>query len=459
MITDEHFDIEEISKDERFRNVRNEELDVAEIRKYFRNGIVPKSPEIFEDSLIDEVDEDIKTLLDLAVTRISLNQSIKEIVKYIKILEIEKDLKQQGYTKYEQESKYKDGNPYILSVKEKLKDENKTLDLSGVNIEDIKHTDVNIENIKHTDVNNTLDLSGVNIGNIKYNEDKYSDSPEVANSDLNLTELNIIKEYFKDRKIPKSSQNIDEYLVDPSISSIIKDLLGVIVARLNRGQSIRKFFTWLEQETKEPFLEDIIKSVDKSAHERQVKEFGEQHPDLFERFKPINLNNNDNEKVDKIYPEVENTTKEISSKVQFPSELERRNTSRDVTGRNIYDILTYEEKVNFLILNPEYTLDNLPKEFFNINELIRLEKEYPDLAKHRHEGEMVYPYNYLDQNSEEQPSEEIRDKELMFKLFPHNPDTLKYVDEDLKKIHSVEDLKKMYSVGDVEENIIPGKIK
>ena len=436
MMTDEHFDMEEISKDERFRNVRNEELDVAEIRKYFRNGIVPKSPEIFEDSLIDEVDEDIKTLLDLAITRISLNQSIKEIVKYIKILEIEKDLKQQGYTKYEQESKYKDGNPYILSVKEKLKDENKTLDLSGVNI----------ENIKHTDVNNTLDLSGVNIGNIKYNEDKYSDSPEVANSDLNLTELNIIKEYFKDRKIPKSSQNIDEYLVDPGISSIIKDLLGVIVARLNRGQTVRKFFTWLEQETKEPFLEDIIKSVDESVHERQVKDFWEQHPDLFERLKPIkiNLNNYDNKKEDKVSPKTENSTKETNSRIQFPSELERKNTSRDVTGRNIYDILTYEEKVNFLINHPEYTFDNLPKEFFHIREIMRLEEEYPDLAKHRHEGELESP-KLSQSESTEELIKEIKAKELMFKLFPHNPDALAYVDEDLKKLHVIEDVEEDFN--------------
>ena len=115
-------------------------------------------------------------------------------------------------------------------------------------------------------------------------------------------------------------------------------------------------------------------------------------------------------------------SKETNSRVQFPSELERRNTSRDITGRNIYDILTYEEKVNFLINHPEYTFDNLPKEFFNIREIMRIENEYPDLAKHRHE----------------EPMNETRTKELMFKLFPHNPDTLKYVDEKLKNLHNTD---------------------
>lgn len=195
--------------------------------------------------------------------------------------------------------------------------------------------------------------------NISYETNK-KEYPNINNESKNTFkyedwQLDVVRKYFLNGVIPKSSENIDVYLVNTNINSIIKDLLGVIVARLNHGQSIHKFITWLMQEEKNPFIEDIIYSKSDEVIENSVSK----------------------EKNEEINFKIDGTERNKTKIIIFPKE-EENDQLRDETGRNVYDILTYKEKIDFLIKHPEYTLENLPRGFFKNLELQRLNIDFPN---------------------------------------------------------------------------------
>lgn len=315
-----------------------EDWQLDRIRKYFKNGIIPVSTADFDNKLKDGVSQELRCMLELAVIKIIKRADISSIVYHIGQIEKEEELHRKGESviKYEQEYKYKDGNPYIVKTKEKINIEN-IHDKNQIE----KIPDKNINFIDKPEIEKIIDEARTPLIDKSQPKKSKVSSSILERNDLTQQEnpdIHIVEKYFKDGKIPTLSDTLEEKLVDKNISNEIKEILSIIVIKYGIDEDITDSIETLKRLENENFMSQNEKLKD--AKLEPLATIGEE------------------------------------SKYKFPKEGEL-DLSRVKTGRNLYDILTYDEKIEFLKEHPEYSTSHLPEGFFSVEEARRFEEENP----------------------------------------------------------------------------------